>query len=48
MKEGGATTLKGVMGEIMERKGEEMMLRGGSDGSESPGRVRGLGVWRVE
>lgn len=49
MKEGEARTLKGVVGEIMgRREGEEMMLRGGSDGSESPGRVEGLGVWRVE
>jgi len=49
VKEGEARTLKGVVGEIMgRREGEEMMLRGGSDGSESPGRVEGLGVWRVE
>lgn len=48
MKEGGARTVQGVVGEIMGRRGEEMMLRGGSDGSESPGRVGGLGVWRVE
>lgn len=48
VKEGGARTVQGVVGEVMGRRGEETMLRGGSDGSESPGRVGGLGVWRVE
>jgi len=51
-KDGGARTLQGVVGEVMGRReglrGDEVMLRGGSDGSESPGRVGGLGVWRVE
>lgn len=44
--------LKGVVGEVMGgrevARREETMLRGGSDGGESPGRVGGLGVWRVE
>jgi len=33
---------------MMGRRGEEMMLRGGSDGGESAGRGGGFGVWRVE
>lgn len=33
---------------VMGMRGKETMLRGGSDGSESPVRVGRLGVWRVE
>jgi len=47
-KEGEKRTLQGVVGEMMGRRGEEMMLRGGSDGGESAGRGGGFGVWRVE
>lgn len=51
-KEEERRTLKRVVGEVMEKRemarGEETMLRGGSDGGETSGRAGGLGVWRVE